>query len=102
MLIGYPHGQKGYKLYNLEGKKTYVSKDVVFKEGIFPFLLKPGKENEMKAIVNDIPFTGKEQETGERIELGGLEEIEEEVDEEEEEEKDNGKEQVEEENDGEI
>lgn len=39
VLIGYPTGKKGYKLYNLETKKFLVSRDVKFSETIFPFSL---------------------------------------------------------------
>lgn len=41
-MIGYPYYQKGYKLLDLETKKIFVSKDVIFKENIFPFLIKKG------------------------------------------------------------
>ena len=35
--LGYPHGVKGYKLYDLETKTCFLSRDVVFKEFVFPF-----------------------------------------------------------------
>uniref|UniRef100_A0A803MNF7 Retrotransposon Copia-like N-terminal domain-containing protein n=1 Tax=Chenopodium quinoa TaxID=63459 RepID=A0A803MNF7_CHEQI len=34
---GYPYGQKGYKLYDLEDKKVILSRDVRFFEDVFPF-----------------------------------------------------------------
>ncbi|KAL0428623.1 UNVERIFIED_CONTAM: Retrovirus-related Pol polyprotein from transposon RE1 [Sesamum latifolium] len=37
VFIGYVHGQKAYKLYDLENKVTVISRDVVFHEAIFPF-----------------------------------------------------------------
>ncbi|OIT28395.1 hypothetical protein A4A49_57750, partial [Nicotiana attenuata] len=37
VLIGYSETQKGYRLYDLENRSIFVSKDVVFKEEIFPF-----------------------------------------------------------------
>ncbi|GKE45062.1 retrovirus-related pol polyprotein from transposon TNT 1-94 [Tanacetum coccineum] len=37
VLIGYPPGQKGYKLYNLETHEVFCSRDVSFQETIFPF-----------------------------------------------------------------
>lgn len=37
MLIGYPSGQKAYKLYDLDNHKIVVSRDVVFQEHVFPF-----------------------------------------------------------------
>lgn len=32
ILVGYPYAQKGYKLYDLEKKRLFVSRDVVFKK----------------------------------------------------------------------
>ena len=37
MFLGYPFGTKGYKVYDLATKTCFVSRDVVFKESIFPF-----------------------------------------------------------------
>ena len=37
IFVGYPHGQKGYKLYDLATEKFFVSRDVRFYEHIFPF-----------------------------------------------------------------
>ncbi|GJV94594.1 zf-CCHC domain-containing protein [Tanacetum coccineum] len=37
ILIGYPPGQKGYKLYNLTTYEVFHSRDVIFKENVFPF-----------------------------------------------------------------
>lgn len=37
VFFGYPHGTKGYKLYDLSSKTCFLSRDVVFKENIFPF-----------------------------------------------------------------
>ena len=37
VFVGYPRGYKGYKLYSLDTKKFFVSRDVVFHESIFPF-----------------------------------------------------------------
>lgn len=36
-LVGYGTTQKGYKLYDLENKTFFVSRDVVFLESVFPF-----------------------------------------------------------------
>lgn len=38
IFIGYPHGQKGYKLLNLSSRHIFVSRSVVFHETTFPFL----------------------------------------------------------------
>ena len=37
VFLGYPYGVKGYKLFNLETKSIFLSKDVIFHEYIFPF-----------------------------------------------------------------
>lgn len=36
VFLGYPPGMKGYKLYDIENKEIFLSKDVVFHEDIFP------------------------------------------------------------------
>ena len=43
VLIGYPPGQKGYKLYNLQTREVFCSRDVIFHETVFPFK----KENQV-------------------------------------------------------
>lgn len=37
--MGYSESQKGYKLYDLRKRRFFVSRDVTFEEGIFPFQL---------------------------------------------------------------
>ncbi|KAL2238071.1 UNVERIFIED_CONTAM: Retrovirus-related Pol polyprotein from transposon RE1 [Sesamum indicum] len=37
VFIGYAHGQKGYKLFDIENKVTLASRDVVFYENEFPY-----------------------------------------------------------------
>jgi len=39
VFMGYPFGQKGYKVMDLETNKFHVSRDVIFHERVFPFLL---------------------------------------------------------------
>lgn len=39
LFIGYPATQKGYKLYNLVSHKTFVSRDVRFREHSMPYKL---------------------------------------------------------------
>jgi hypothetical protein len=41
VFIGYPHDQKGYKLYNLTTKNILVSRDAIFFEHVFPFKPSP-------------------------------------------------------------
>lgn len=36
MFVGYPFAQKGYTLLNLITNKTFVSRDVIFHESVFP------------------------------------------------------------------
>ena len=37
VFLGYPYGKKGWKLYDLDRKVIFVSRDVVFQETTFPF-----------------------------------------------------------------
>lgn len=37
VFIGYPFGQKAYRLYDLDTHVTFTSRDVIFHETIFPF-----------------------------------------------------------------
>ena len=37
VFIGYPQRIKAYKLYDIEHKRVFISRDVVFHEIIFPF-----------------------------------------------------------------
>lgn len=46
VFVGYPQGIKGYRLYNLQTRKFYVSRDLVFHENIFPFQTLPNTSQE--------------------------------------------------------
>ncbi|KAK2988714.1 hypothetical protein RJ640_020979 [Escallonia rubra] len=37
IFVGYPNGQKGYRIFDLEDKCIYISRDVTFYEEHFPF-----------------------------------------------------------------
>ena len=37
IFLGYPFGSKGFKLYDLSIKSCFISRDVVFREFVFPF-----------------------------------------------------------------
>jgi len=37
IFIGYPYGKKGWKVFDLETKESYVSRDIHFIENVFPF-----------------------------------------------------------------
>jgi hypothetical protein len=43
LFLGYPYGQKGYRLYDLDRHKIFVSRDVLFYEDQFPFAHSPPK-----------------------------------------------------------
>ena len=53
VFLGYPKGYKGYKVYNLETKSFFISKDVVFQEQIFLFHSTPHS----KPIIDPFPST---------------------------------------------
>ncbi|EOY05030.1 Cysteine-rich RLK (RECEPTOR-like protein kinase) 8 [Theobroma cacao] len=42
IFLGYPHGQKGYRIFDIEDKKIYTSRDVQFFKNIFPSALTKG------------------------------------------------------------
>lgn len=35
--MGYPHGKKGYKVCDFHTKKTFIFRDIIFYEHLFPF-----------------------------------------------------------------
>lgn len=39
VFLGYPPGMKGYKLFDLHSKEVFVSRDVIFHESLFPFVV---------------------------------------------------------------
>jgi len=41
VLLGYTFGLKGYKLYDIDNKKIFHNRDVVFQETIFPYKQAP-------------------------------------------------------------
>ncbi|KAG7593962.1 GAG-pre-integrase domain [Arabidopsis thaliana x Arabidopsis arenosa] len=41
IFVGYPHNQKGWRVYDIEKDDFFVSRDVVFKEDEFPFSSTP-------------------------------------------------------------
>lgn len=52
IFIGYPHGQKGYRVYDLEGKVFFTSRDVTFHEHIFPLnKLSPEKQDDTNPVL---------------------------------------------------
>lgn len=52
--IGYNHGQKAYKLYDLQDKKIIMSRDVIFYESLFPYKsIKENSSGEKLVIPNE-------------------------------------------------
>lgn len=45
VFMGYPLGQKGWKVYNLRIKSFHTSRDVIFYEDVFPFSKNLGNTN---------------------------------------------------------
>lgn len=39
VFLGYPYSQKGWRVYDLDRKEFFVSRDVVFNEAVFPFAI---------------------------------------------------------------
>ncbi|CAG7861777.1 unnamed protein product, partial [Brassica rapa] len=37
VFVGYPFGKKGYKVYDMERDEFVISRDVVFREDVFPY-----------------------------------------------------------------
>ena len=35
--LGYPYAQKGYRIFDINSKKIYTSRDVIFYEKVFPY-----------------------------------------------------------------
>lgn len=51
IFVGYPHGKKGWKLYDMETGEYFVSRDVKFYETEFPF----GSNSNTSEIIDDSP-----------------------------------------------
>lgn len=46
VFLGYPFGKKGWKVFDLETEEILVSRDVIFREDIFPFAMQvPGTDS---------------------------------------------------------
>lgn len=61
VLVGYPYRQKGYKVYDLQNKRIFISSDVMFKENIFPFILIQHEDNSLKIVMNEVPLVQGEE-----------------------------------------
>ena len=57
IFIGYPIGQKAYKLFDISSKKIFTSRDVRFHENIFPYAtIKPGFVQTLPIEFGPIPL----------------------------------------------
>ena len=55
IFLGYPFGQKAYKLLNLETQQIFTSRDVVFHEQTLPYHLSHSKNNSRLFPVTKVP-----------------------------------------------
>ena len=60
IFIGYPVGQKAYKLYDLSNKKKFTSRDVIFHEMVFPFASPPHSQPDPSSNFGPIPIPAHE------------------------------------------
>jgi len=60
--VGYPYGQKGWKLYDLEKHKIFMSRDVVFYEHVYSYSLLM-HENPNGNIATSTPESNRESGT---------------------------------------
>ena len=45
VFLGYPHGKKGWRVFDLLSQRIFVSRDVIFHENIYPFAPNPPSPN---------------------------------------------------------
>jgi len=56
VFLGYPYGQKAYKLLDLQSKQVFTSRDVQFHERVFPYHhILPQSDIPLPAVTNFIP-----------------------------------------------
>ena len=57
LFVGYPFGQKGWKLLNLEIEEYFVSHDIIFHENIFPFaaMVEPSEPHSPSRFAEHFP-----------------------------------------------
>nr|AWW15216.1 putative polyprotein [Leavenworthia alabamica] len=54
IFMGYPHGQKGWRLYDAENDEFFVSRDVVFSESVFPYATSMSTEFENEEDIGNV------------------------------------------------
>ncbi|KAL2929715.1 Retrovirus-related Pol polyprotein from transposon TNT 1-94 [Bienertia sinuspersici] len=61
VFIGYPQDKKGYKVLNLLNNMVFVSRDVRFYEGIYPYKIFRSPKRELKhSVDNPVALSGEE------------------------------------------
>lgn len=54
IFLGYPFGKKRWKVYDVERNQFLVSRDVVFKETVFPYSVSPSSQSQIaRQLVSD-------------------------------------------------
>lgn len=72
VFLGYPQTQKGYKLLNLNTNMVFVSRDVRFYEGIYPYKLFQSPQKPTENAVDDMMHYDKHVvDTGPGVENAG-------------------------------
>lgn len=56
VFISYPFGQKGYKVYDLITHKCFITRDVIFREEIFPYQSSHQSSSSNLTSSNDVPI----------------------------------------------
>lgn len=56
MFMGYPHGTKGYKVYDPSQNKINVSRDFKFAENAFPFRTTVNENEEARNSEIEFPY----------------------------------------------
>lgn len=51
VFVGYPYAKKGWTLFDLDTREIFVSRDVTFVEGVFPY-------SDVSSTAEDIPYDG--------------------------------------------
>jgi len=49
-MVGYPHGKKEWKVYNIETRAIFMSRNVIFHEEPYPFAV--NKNNKMHSTAD--------------------------------------------------
>lgn len=72
-VLGYPYGKKGWKLYDLERKVVFVSRDVLFHESEFPFATSGSGHSTKEIVIYSSPQPISESDSEEETDQNTLE-----------------------------